>query len=293
MRQRPTAIAAALLAVAIGSAQQQPARPTFRLATDLVSVDVSVKRGKMPVPDLTAQDFELLDNGVRQQVDAISVEAVPIDVSLVVDTSGSVIENLDAFKFQVRKFAGMLRQIDRVRVVSFGWGVREDVPMQPAREPLKLDTVTAGGATSLNDGLLYALLWPVEVDRRHLVIVFTDGEDSFSTLDSSTIPDVAGRVNAVLHVVLVDSSTRAKTTWMIGSRNQLIEATRASGGEIHQLWWAAGDFKRIFDDFRASYVLRFTPRGVKGEGWHELAVKVVRPSAVAYTVRARKGYFGG
>ena len=55
---------------------------------------------------------------------------------------------------------------------------------------------------------------------------------------------------------------------------------------------AAGDFKQIFDDFRASYVLRYTPAGVSREGWHDLNVKVRAPDTSKMTIRARRGYWG-
>ena len=50
------------------------------------------------------------------------------------------------------------------------------------------------------------------------------------------------------------------------------------------------NFKAIFDDFRQSYVLQYSPAGVKGQGWHALAVTV--PSAKDATIRARQGYYG-
>ncbi len=50
----------------------------------------------------------------------------------------------------------------------------------------------------------------------------------------------------------------------------------------------ADEFKRVFDDFRQGYVLRYRPQGVKREGWHEIAVSV--PGQPKYVVRARRGY---
>ena len=50
-------------------------------------------------------------------------------------------------------------------------------------------------------------------------------------------------------------------------------------------------FTQIVADFRASYVLRYTPKGVDRGGWHTLAVRVTRPGA--FNVRARAGYTGG
>jgi hypothetical protein len=50
------------------------------------------------------------------------------------------------------------------------------------------------------------------------------------------------------------------------------------------------DFKKIFEVFRQSYVLRYRPTGVKPEGWHELKVTLVRRGR--FDIRARRGYFG-
>jgi len=263
---------------------------TFRAFADVVSVDVSVKTGRVPVAGLTTADFEVLDNGVAQQLEVVSIEAVPIDVTLAVDLSTSVVPNVKAFKSDVEKFVGMLRSGDRVRIVSFSTDVREDVPMQSPVGPLRAEWSDIGGATSLNDGLLYALLWPEASDRRHLVITFTDGIDTNSTVPNESIPTAAGRVEAVLHAVLVPPPRMASGAYQ-GSLDALREAVRRTGGETHRLSRAVDDFTQIVADFRASYVLRYTPKGVDRPGWHTLTVHVKRPGN--FTIRARQGYTGG
>ena len=45
----------------------------------------------------------------------------------------------------------------------------------------------------------------------------------------------------------------------------------------------------MLDDFRASYVLQYVPRGIAPEGWHEVSVTVKKHPK--YEIRARKGYF--
>jgi hypothetical protein len=50
-------------------------------------------------------------------------------------------------------------------------------------------------------------------------------------------------------------------------------------------------FRTIFNDFRQSYVLRYSPAGVVSRGWHRVRVEV--PAQPSYTIRARSGYFGG
>src|SRR6185436_4922155 len=67
----------------------QTGQQTFRTATDVVMVDVSVRSGGRNVTGLSAAEFSLTDNGVLQKIDSVDVSAVPLDVTLVVDLSGN------------------------------------------------------------------------------------------------------------------------------------------------------------------------------------------------------------
>jgi hypothetical protein len=46
----------------------------------------------------------------------------------------------------------------------------------------------------------------------------------------------------------------------------------------------------VFDDFRQSYTLRYSPEGVPTSGWHAIDVRV--PAKPAAIIHARKGYYG-
>ena len=81
-----TVAAMAFVAIAAAGAQQ----PVFRSAVDSVVVDVSVFDGRRPVANLTPADFEVLDNGVAQTIIDATYEVAPIDVTLLLDVSGSV-----------------------------------------------------------------------------------------------------------------------------------------------------------------------------------------------------------
>jgi hypothetical protein len=63
---------------------------TFRSGAEAVRVDVLVTDGNHPVGGLTAADFEVRDSGVRQRVDSVAFEDVPLNVMLALDTSDSV-----------------------------------------------------------------------------------------------------------------------------------------------------------------------------------------------------------
>jgi hypothetical protein len=74
------------------------------------------------------------------------------------------------------------------------------------------------------------------------------------------------------------------------SYDALVGAARATGGDVHYSTNGIGAFKSIFDDFRQSYVLTYTLKGVAPAGWHALAVHIRRHRE--YTVHARPGYAG-
>jgi VWFA-related protein len=261
--------------------------------TSLVSVDVVVLRGRSPVTGLDSKDFALTDNGVRQRLESASAAALPIDVSLAVDMSSSVIANVDLFKSEVRRFARMLRPTDRIRVVAFGTGVVEAVRMRPAGEALDLSALDARGATSLNDALLYTLLWQPGEQRRHLVIVLTDGVDTVSTMSGPDVIAAAARVEAVVHAIMVTPASEPASAWQRRSVDAVRELAFSTGGRVHPLKQAYNDFNQIVEDFRSGYVLRYMPERVPTDGVHEVAVTLQRPDANRYVVRARKTYFGG
>lgn len=303
------------------SARQQTA---FRARTDVVSVPVSVMRGREPVTGLTAADFELTDNGVRQTVDAASHEHVPIDVTLVL--TGFPVDRDREFGRTLASAERTLESLnpaDRRRIVF----VADDVSGKlvgadytfggdPATREIEPGVGFLGGfrtpvghskhgwGVALADGLFYALAWPVAPDRRHLVVVFTDGHDTASTIDIDTLPKLAARSDAVLHAVLWDSAGGSGTSGGLWSTNPAAyarqreasfravhQAVQRTGGTLQRIGNAPEALAEILADFRSSYVLRYRPRDTPAPGWHELRVRVTRGGS--FTVRARRGYEGG
>ena len=60
-----------VLAMALAAFAHAQSTP-FRTGVDAVRVDVLVTDGNVPITGLTARDFELFDNGVAQQIDAVT-----------------------------------------------------------------------------------------------------------------------------------------------------------------------------------------------------------------------------
>src|SRR5580765_501811 len=87
MTRRAVAFASLLLSAAL-SAQTQS--PVFSSKVEVVRVDALVTDGGRPVLGLGPTDFEVLDNGVPQNVEFVSYDQIPLNVVLAFDMSVSV-----------------------------------------------------------------------------------------------------------------------------------------------------------------------------------------------------------
>jgi VWFA-related protein len=305
--------------------QQQ--QPVFRSRTDLVTVDVSVRSQGTPIAGLTAKDFVLTDNGVPQTVEEISMEAVPVDVTVLVDMNQDLADDLKGMSQQIPRIIAMVRPDDRLRVTAINTYVTDLFPAQKAATAPTVGRLAPSGLSSAHDGLASALLRETDPNRRHLVVAITNGIDATSTLDAAAVRDIAKYSNATLYIAQVDiaqepgppgypptytsgrqrsdrdkcmaSGICSPTKWFwqpFGDYEfeTLGEAATLTGGKLYLPGIftdrnAAAIFKKVFEDYRQSYVLRYAPKGVPAQGWHE--VKVTIPSQPSYEVHARRGYF--
>src|SRR6201989_2489385 len=139
---------AALLAAQAASAPQT----TFRSGVELVELDVSVTKGGAPVAGLTAKDFNLTDNGVAQEVESVTLEKLPLSVTLVLDTSQSVAgERLRHLVQAGNGRTSALRPGDRAALITFSHAVDLRVPMTGDMAAIRtaLGAIRGNGATSL------------------------------------------------------------------------------------------------------------------------------------------------
>ena len=281
-----------------GQTAAPPQGPSaFRAAADAVSVDVSVQRDRRPVPDLKPSDFAVLDNGVPQEITDVTYERLPIDVTLLLDVSASVTGTvLDELRRALRQVRADLRPGDRLRLITFNMRVQRVVDFGDAASDVDqaLPALTAGGSSAVLDGLAVALTTPELPGRRRLIVLFSDGQDSSSITEADTLLDVVRRSASTVAFILGSLSSdrpasllRTTSATVGGFANRVAEETGGVVTSVTRGESLPSQFRRMLQDFRASYVLYFTPQGVDRSGAHTLDVRVNRPGV---TVRARRGY---
>ena len=276
------------VALAVLAALAAFPQPTFRSGVDAVRVDVSVMSGLNPVAGLTAANFEILDNGVRQTIASVSLDTVPLNLILLFDVSGSMAgepikDLIDAGHTLVKA----LRPEDSVALMTFSEPVRLAVPLSRQREPLvrELNGLKATGATSLHDAVFLALqLRPDEADAHPVLLVFSDGRDTGSWLTSGQLLETARRSGMLIHVVELFGFVQRPNPFTFdlaaagGGRRWSAESSR----DLREL------FGRVLNELRSRYLLTYYPSGVQQQGWHDLKVSLKNSRG---EVTARPGYF--
>ena len=283
----------AFASVAIIADQQ---RPTFRMGVDLVTVDVSVSRGGHPVSGLTLENFIVFDNGVKQKLEGITTEQVPIDAFLVLDTSGSMTGNrLSQLKGAADVLLDGLMADDRASLIAFSHVILVRCPLTADLRAVRSALVSAesGSTTALYDAVYVALRLREPRHNRAVAVVFTDGLDNASWLSEDRVLDAATRSDVIIYGVTLNDDALCAN--IVNAQRQpsyrfLRSAGNATGGRLFHA--ATGDklrdaFARVLEDMRARYLLRYSPDKVM-PGWHALDVRL---QGVRGDVTARRGYF--
>ena len=270
--------------VGTGAAIQPPAYST---KIESVRVDVLVTDGGKPLLGLRPADFDVLDDGVPQQVDLVSFEQIPLNVILALDMSDSVAgERLAQLQDAGGAVLAGLTKDDQAALVTFSNFVSLASPLsgRVADTRRALDDAYGYGATSLVDGV-YAAMQVGESDAgRALLIVFSDGLDTSSWLTADAVLDAARRSDAVAYSAAIGEGA---------SSSFLRELSALTGGTLYKIESTRdlrAAFVRILEEFRHRYLISYSPRGVPQSGWHRLDVKVKNRRA---TIKARPGYLAG
>ena len=282
------------------AATQDSGQSTFKVDVRLVNVFATVVDAHgAPVANLQKSDFQVLEDGIPQQIAVFDRESeLPLSIVLAVDTSLSTRKDIKLELESARRFAhSIVRPVDGLALYQFSEYVDEVTPFTSNLGEIDrgIERVHVGAATALYDAIYLGSLTLEDRQGRKVLVVITDGGDTASKVDYAEAVREAQQAEAIVYsiiVVPIEASAGRNT----GGEHALIEIARATGGKYYYAS-SIGDldtaFRQISDELRTQYLLAYYPKvRVANSDFRQIEVRVLPPSeGEHYIARHRAGYY--
>lgn len=294
---------ALLLAALLQAPAEQEIHVDEVINVELQQLYVTVTRGSSPVLDLTAADFEILDDGEPQAVSTFARGDLALSAVLLLDGSASMEgDRLRTAADGARAFISRVLPQDEVSVLLFSDELLMRTPFSNDAATLlaPVSGVKARGGSAINDHLYVALKELEGRLGRKVVVLLSDGVDVESTLGMEDVRWAARRSQALIYWIRLQDETRGRiersSSWRDrGGHDEqlrLLEtAVAESGGRVEvipDVGQVGAALQRILRELREQYVLGFQPTKDRNDGsWHKLEVRVRNGQGRA---RTRDGY---
>jgi Ca-activated chloride channel homolog len=293
MKENSWSWSASLLLVVCSGIALAAQQPSFRADTQLVSIFATVtdRDGRL-VPDLSAGDFEVFDEGRRQPLAFFTSEVEPLAAILMLDTSASMTLVLDRLRQAAEQLVIRLLPGDRARICAFNDKIRFSDGFTNDRDSLSRSVRDAdfGNGTRLYDALAASLNVLKTSDRRRVIVVFTDGEDTESKTRVRYVVNRARAEDVMIYVIGLEGRHFDGDEFVDSEPDpKLRTLARETGGgyfELERTSGLASTFRRVGEELHSQYVLAFVPTSPDGHV-HKLRVRVKNRRL---TVRARRSY---
>jgi Ca-activated chloride channel family protein len=299
----------AFLGLAVLLPAQQQRREGFRIGVkvDLVSLDVTVLDAEgRPVEGLTAENFEVLEDGNPQEISVFQEADLPITLGLVIDTSGSMRNKLHWVNQSIHSFLNNSNRDNELFIIDFSHDEAEllqDFTRDPddVRDAIK-EKMLAGGGTPLWDSIYLGLGHAEKggLDRKALLII-SDGEDKDSYYSFENVLERI-KTNEIQVYFIGLQEKRDGSLFDLGSFSR-----ERAAAEIQQIADISGGICFFPDDLdqlseitiaianelRHQYRIGYNPqRKPDISGFREITVRLKQlpERAADYTIRTRRGY---
>ncbi|MGB6198770.1 MAG: VWA domain-containing protein [Candidatus Acidiferrales bacterium] len=274
-------------------------RGTIRAQVDLVTVIASVlDKDHHPAANLTADQFEIYEEGVRQKIDLFEPDTQsPLDLALMIDCSLSETQELEFEREAASAFIGqVVRPTDRMAVFGFSDAVDMVAGFSGDASYLQssLRRLEPGAGTAMYDAVYLGsqALGRNPQGRRRVIVLVTDAGETTSHANFNTARDAAVRADALLYTICVRAVTNE------GGRNTAGEhaletIADTTGGAIYyldSLKELGPTFDQINRELRTQYRIGYYPDPKPPQDTYR-SIDVEVPGD--YTVHSRKTYYTG
>jgi len=255
------------------------------------------KHGKF-VRNLNQTDFAILDDHKPPQaIDNFRRETdLPLEVGLLVDTSGSVHSRFDFEQQAAVDFLQHTLRVNFDKAFVMGFSSHNQVTQDFTDNVQLLSTgvhqLRSGGGTALFDAVYRACREKLGREKpdhpvRRAIIIVSDGEDNQSEISKAQAIEMAQRSEVIIYAISTDDSGLI----MRGDKT-LQQLTDATGGRAFfpfKMKDIKNSFTAIEDELRSQYVVSYRPADFDTDGrYRSIEITALKKDL---QVRARKGYF--
>lgn len=299
--------AAALGFLALAHAVVVAQQPTYRAATELVNLNVTVVGpDAQPVGGLTEDQFQVFEDGVPQQLTFFAPGEMPLDVAIILDSSSSMTGTLALVQSAALRLSNALKAHDRATIMSISGGLRVLQPLttDKAAVAAAIRSTKARGRTPLYSSI-YTVLREFEKERagyveprRQAIVVLSDGEDTASGFGFDELLDTVRRQAVPIYTIAPRPSETIK------AQREIVfgESTHTQDFELRKLAAETGaraffpvalhDLAGVYDDIAHElahqYSLGYQSSNVSRDGgYRHIGLRVLAPGV---KWRTRTGY---
>jgi VWFA-related protein len=283
-------------AVTVATLQAQ----TFRVDVDLVHFGVTVtdKQGQ-PVTGLTEADFEIIERGKPQRIKFFAkgdaALAPPLHLGFLLDTSGSMSADMRDVRTAAVKFLNKNEHAVDVTLVDFDTEVRvarydgNDYPRLIER----IRSRKPDGWTALYDAMGVYLDGASHVDGQKILVAYTDGGDTRSSLNAGELSDLLKASDVTLYVIgyLENQSSTVRNN----ARMELMRFAGLTGGQAFfptSIKEVESMYDKIQREIESRYTIGYSSTDERTDGaWRQVEVKLKREDLKSAKLRTRAGYF--
>lgn len=271
----------------------------FRSGVDLVTFGVTVTdRRATLIEDLTADDFEILEDGRPQAVRFFAGSSGPVPelhLGLLLDVSESMQEDIAFARTASIKFLNTLTEAVDITLVDFDTEVR--VARYSQREfPRLVERIRSQkprGQTALFDAVGVYLDGAALQGGRTIMLLCTDGGDTRSAMRLGELLDLVKASDVTIYAVGVwDSRSRMGRSEQEMVLRQIAETT---GGQVflpQSVKELDTVYERIAAEIRAQYTIGYVSTNITTDGkWRKVDTRLKRRDGSGWRIRSRKGYY--
>ena len=286
-----------------------PGQETLKVNIRRVRLPITVTDNKKQfVTGLTQNDFVIMEDKVPQQIESFTSEqnnVLPLYVGVLMDTSPSTAGKL---KFEQESAMNFIQTVIRPRRdrVLFATFDHEVTLRQDFTDRLELlDRAVFGVKKTGNKTALYDAVWQFcdekmrSAQGRRVIVVITDGDDTYSRADLKDAIDIAQRTETTIFAISTTAGLAGTVPGVEAgpvqdhgdkSLERLCEETGGVAFFTGDMLALERSFGRIANELRTQYLITYKPTNDQYDGsYRKVDVKLINGNE-KFRLRTKRGY---